>query len=66
MTDVQRQEERIHPNQNDRERSVKHKENMTMEELETKMRQHADRMIKHHSQVQRAMYSIQLNEIERQ
>ena len=50
MTDAKREEERNHRNQLDRERHVKHRATMTVEEIEEEMRQHADKMRAYHTQ----------------
>ena len=47
MTNAEREEERDHWNQLDRERHVKHRATMTVEEIEEEMRQHADKMRAH-------------------
>ena len=50
MTDADREKERNHRDQLDRERHVKRRATMTMEEIEEEMRQHADKMRAHHTQ----------------
>ena len=50
MTNAGKEEERNHRNQLDRERHVKHRETMTVEEIEEEMRQHADKMRAHRTQ----------------
>ena len=50
MTNAEREEERNHRNQLDRERHVKRRATMTVEEIEEEMRQHADKMRAHRTQ----------------